>query len=299
MKHITKLFIGAIIAFISAIIIKLNKQKKEIKMSEKEKNDEENTIDIPCQEVSVEKSGSKKDKFSEEEISQNKNSSVEEKFNQAERQVPIQNKEKSLEIEELKNLIIKQDKNILILNKKIESSNSNTSEIKAQMQAVQELAEEKGAKLRRYEDGYDLKILSTFLKDIFNIREELNEKNEKVSTEIDEFLTINKDENIEEVEKEKQTKRFKNNMNDLVQESLDDLSNMLGNNNVLKYEIKKGDVYAGKELEAKIIETIPTDDENLDGTIAEIKSDGFYIETSENTKKQIITTKVKTYKLTK
>lgn len=138
------------------------------------------------------------------------------------------------------------------------------SDIKNQLDALQEYALTNQKKIRRFEDGYDLKIQSEFVIDIINTIEYLK----------------------------KQSKKLKN--NDL-ETAIEDLNIMLENNSIYKMEINNGDSYRGQEIMAKVVSTELTENTSKDYAIKEILQDGYYIEIND-TKKVIKSAEVVIYR---
>lgn len=138
------------------------------------------------------------------------------------------------------------------------------SDMKNQLDALQEYALSNNQKIRRFEDGYDLKIQNEFVIDIINTIEYLK----------------------------KQNKKSKN--NDL-ETAIEDLNIMLENNSIYKMEINNGDSYRGQEIMVKVVSTELTENTSKDYVIKEILKDGYYIEIND-IKKMVKPAEVVIYK---
>ncbi len=186
---------------------------------------------------------------------------------------------------------LQSNKIISVIQNNLNLQNTSIDEIKNQLQAIQSLTLDKDKKLRRYEDGYDLKIYKSFLSDILRIYDDIKEKSSHIQKDVDLFLSqINLQDN-------NNSKKFANNTKDLLEESLEDIENMLENNNIYKYDIECGKIYNndGKTI-VEIKEAIETDDCYEKGSVVEILKDGFYTKLSQEEEKQIRMAEIKTKK---
>ncbi len=186
-----------------------------------------------------------------------------------------------------------QSKNLISAIKgSLDNQKGDIEEIKNQLNAIQSLDSEKSEKLRRYENGYDTKILNRFLADILKVYDQLRDNDTKMQKLLCNFKSKF---NIEDDNKD--AKRFANNAKDLFEDAFDHINNMFYNNSIFKYNIEVGKVYNRDGVTiVKIKEALETDDNYEKGSVVEVLKDGFYIETAENEQKQIRMTEVKTKK---
>ncbi len=141
--------------------------------------------------------------------------------------------------------------------------NQILSDMRSELEAVKNIALEKEIKIQRYEEGYDQKIIKSFLNEILRI--------------ID-FAGHKKDDN------------------DVVSEIYDDLELLLENEGIEKISLSIGDSYDGNEKMVKVTSTSITKDASKDNTVCEIKKDGYLIEIANEQNKVIRSTEVILYK---
>lgn len=144
--------------------------------------------------------------------------------------------------------------------------NQMLSSMRSELQAVKEIAIEKEAKIRRYEDGYDQKNIKSFIKEIIRV--------------------------VDFAKSER-------NIDDKVEIILEDLEILLENEGIEKIDVHIKDKYKGLEKEVKVISTIDTDNLAEDKTIHSIKKEGYFLELSEGNNKLIRPTEVVIYKYKK
>ena len=126
------------------------------------------------------------------------------------------------------------------------------SDIKNQLDALQGYTLEKNQTIRRFEDGYDLKIQEEFVIDVINTIHYLE-------------------------------KRYKLNPSNELDTTIEDLNIMLENNSIHKIDIDCSN-YRGQEKIAKIISTEPTNDPSKNYVIEEVLKSGYYLEINDKQK---------------
>lgn len=124
------------------------------------------------------------------------------------------------------------------------------SEIKNQLDVLQEYSFENKEKIRRFEDGYDWKIQKEFVIDIINVIEYIEKQNNKPK-------------------------------NSALETSIEDLNIMLENNGIYQIEITAN---KWQEVSAKVIRTEPTNDASRNDIIKEVLKNGYYIEIGDKQK---------------
>ena len=140
--------------------------------------------------------------------------------------------------------------------------NQLLSDMREELEDVKNIANEKEARIKRYEDGYDYKILKDFTKELIKITEYADSKQKDFDRE----------------------------------EIYEELTILLENEGIEKIELKEGDKYNGNEKIAKIKNTEFTQDKLKNNTIKEIVRDGYYICITEDKKKVLKPTEVIIYK---
>ncbi|MDD3342135.1 MAG: hypothetical protein PHR87_01000 [Sulfurospirillaceae bacterium] len=136
------------------------------------------------------------------------------------------------------------DKFVSIIQKELKSMDEHIG-------SIQDLTLQKEEKIRRFEDGYDNKIITQFTKELFNILEFI-----KKERKINDFASLKE---IEE-----------------------DLLLLLENNGIYKTNIQENDHYEEYIKLAKIVGSHITDSEQLNASIKEVVREGYYIELDKN-----------------
>jgi len=137
-----------------------------------------------------------------------------------------------------------------------------------EMKPMKEYAFEQRDKLKRYESGYDSKILDKFFKSIFKILDIIKKENSVVK-------------------------------NELVEDIKDDLLIILKNSSIYKLDIQEGDTYDANKYDQYVdITYINTSNEKEAGVIKEVKRDAYYLLSGEY-KKPKHSAKIHVYKFNK
>ena len=184
----------------------------------------------------------------------------------------------NLRIESFENFINKQEilHSTLIhrLKDSFISQHSTIEDIKIDLEALQTYIEEKGQKLRRYEEGYDLTIYKHFLNDLLRLYDETQDK----IFEADQKTKLIIEKLPEKCEKSliNIIENFNTGMIDLLLESKDDILILLENNAIYRYKIGPGDSYEQHQEYTKIKDTIPTNLKEEHSTVHKVHRDGFY-----------------------
>lgn len=148
----------------------------------------------------------------------------------------------------------------------LDDVSNNIETMKEEVRSVKELALEKEAKIRRYEEGYDQKNIKQFYKEFFKI--------------------------LESIRKERQI-----NDSEILEDLQDDLLLLLENNGIEKIDIKEGISYEGHSEVARVVDTEETHDPSKDLLIKEVKKDGYFIQVDEEMQRVIRPAEVIIYKL--
>lgn len=160
------------------------------------------------------------------------------------------------------------NKTVGVLKNNLESVSSELTEIKNQLNALQQYTIEKEKKIRRFEEGYDYKIKNRMITDIISLLDDLEKQNKKSPNE-----------NIEE--------------------SIEDILLLLENNGINSINIDGNIPYMGNEQIAKVDKVEETTDSQLNGIIKETIKKGFYLDIEDGTQKIIRPCSVVIYKLIK
>lgn len=124
---------------------------------------------------------------------------------------------------------------------------NNIDVMKEDMDSIKKLAIEKEEKIKRYEDGYDKKILNQFLKELFRILEFIKEEQEKEYSG-----------SLKEIE--------------------EDILLLLENNGINKINLEEIEDLEKLTKFAKIIRTEKTNLKEKNSTLNKILRDGYYIQ---------------------
>jgi len=151
------------------------------------------------------------------------------------------------------------------LNKLLAQMQEELALMRNEVEAVKTLALEKEEKIKRYEEGYDQKIIKNFRQELFKI--------------------------LHYVEHEKK----KNNSEALI-EVHEDLELLLEDVGIEKINIEIGHKYDGNTRVAAIKEVILTDNIELDGIIADIVRDGYFIQVLNDKEKVLRPSEIIIYK---
>lgn len=165
--------------------------------------------------------------------------------------------------------------NEIILNKtvnaikgSINNTNGELTEIKNQLNALQQYTIEKDKRIRRFEDGYDYKIQNKFIKEIIDMIDFMSKQNL-----------------IEQ--------------NPIVNEAIDDLMLLLENNSIHTIDIKVNESFIGQEQIAKVESIEQTEDEKMHNIIKDIYKNGYLLVLDDNNHKIIRPASVIIYKFIK
>ena len=152
-----------------------------------------------------------------------------------------------------------------MLKSHLEDVSNNIRTMKAEVNAVKELTLLKEDKIRRYEEGYDQKVIKNFRQEFFKILHYI------------------------EMEKMKDDSKA-------LAEVFVDLELLLEDVGIEKINIDVGQKYDENAKMAAIKETIPTDSIEKDGIIAEVLRDGYYIQIADGNIKVLRPSEIVTYK---
>jgi len=137
--------------------------------------------------------------------------------------------------------------------------------MKEELNAVKDLTEEKDRLIRRYEEGYDRKIVKNFTEEIFDVLDYIKKEKNNATADV-----------IEEVE--------------------EDITLLLDKNGIQVIEINEGDPYKNLTKYAKVIGTEETDDEEKNMKIKQVKKQGYMTEIDEGKQKVLRPAEVVVYK---
>lgn len=124
--------------------------------------------------------------------------------------------------------------------------------MKEDINAVKELALSKEEKIKRYEEGYDKKVINQFINELFRILDFIKDEQKKEFTE-----------SLKEIE--------------------EDITLLLENNGINKVEIYESQNLEDLKKFVKVIKTENTNIEEIDLTINDILKDGWFIQVDNET----------------
>ncbi len=144
------------------------------------------------------------------------------------------------------NFQISIDKNLKVFNDLYIKTQTEITELKNQLRALQDYITQKEKIIDRFTNGYDYKIQQKFIFDIINLIDFIYKK--------DEYKDI-----------------------------LDDILIMLENNSILIIEPKKGEKFDGKENIYKVVSIKNSENKDEVGTVESVEKLGFYLQISDET----------------
>ena len=153
----------------------------------------------------------------------------------------------------------------LIIDKLTHGLNQLLSGMREELEAVKNIALEKEEKIRRYEEGYDQKIIKNFRNDILRILDFADSKMEEDSS-------------------------------GAVGEIHEDLEILIETMGLEKINLEVGHTYDGNKKVAKVKSTIITDDSKKDMMVEKVLKNGYFIQTTEDNIKMVRPTEIILYK---